>query len=93
MGTIGALTHTEGGLGFGVEADLRIAQNIFRRLTELRRRTRDDDPVQGQTGEAGQAVELRQLRDSNDGVPPDDRSCPLYMGRSVSKAHPGIASP
>ncbi|MFG3695281.1 hypothetical protein ACGFZ6_18135 [Stutzerimonas stutzeri] len=53
MGTIGALTHPEGGLGFGVEADLRMAQNIFDRLTELRRRARDYDPVQGQTGEAG----------------------------------------
>ena len=78
MGTIGALTHPEGGLGFGVETDLRMAQNIFDRLTELRRRARDYDPVQGQTGEAGQAVELRYLRDSNDGASADDSVVNLH---------------
>lgn len=70
----GNLTYFKGGLGFGIETDLRERQKIIGGLGALRRCRRHDDAVEREAFEAGQAVEIGQLWDAD-----DDRSLRFRM--------------
>jgi hypothetical protein len=73
----GNFPDLEGGFGFGIEADLSEIQDVVDGLREFRRRRGRDNTVEREAFEAGQAIEVGQLGDTNDDRASTSSRCSL----------------